>query len=244
MAPILSIRRNDMLRIRGTVSLSAVSVWEEITDKNGQTCVKSCRSGFVLKRRNDRCLVITLSEGLITAKGLSAERKIFVRDVHGSTFEGSAVYDSENKSNLAAVVVHGLNNTPVADVLWSETEAKQGDAVVHVGTFNEDKTQLNFSSGMVGLIKHTTKYKNRRFARFAHGCSQKLYLAGAPVFNLKSQLVGLNFSQKKDKDLFFAMKLAQIKAEFQIIFGRDIEEGINRIIGLVSSPTTKKRKLQ
>ncbi|TVU22451.1 hypothetical protein EJB05_32148, partial [Eragrostis curvula] len=243
---ILSLSRDDMSRIRGAVSPSVVSVWEETVDGGGKKCVMSCRSGFVFKRIDDRCIVITLSKGLVTLKRTKkfAERKIFVRDVHGSTFEGSAVYDHENESNLAAVVVCGLNNAPMVDVLWSEIEAQPGDAVVHVGTFNKDKTELNFSSGMVGLIGHTSEYKDRQFSRFSHGCSRKLYLVGAPVFNLGNQLVGLNFSQKKEKDLFFAMDLAQLEVELEILFGCDIECGCVFLMQVKSLPYCVSQRLR
>lgn len=60
------------------------------------------------------------------------------------------------------------------------------------------------------------------FTRMLHCCSQKLHLIGGPVFNLRRELVGVNYSQNKNKDLFSALDAEQLRIEVEKLFGKDM----------------------
>ncbi|RLN30369.1 hypothetical protein C2845_PM05G05220 [Panicum miliaceum] len=138
MAPILSLPKESLDRIRKAVALAVVSIWQ-VDDSSGSKV--SFRSGFVFDCENNACIVLTLK------KDLDRSRKLFVQFENGKCFEGLTTFGDE-KSNLVAIEVIGLGFEP-KKVILSEHNADQCDEVVHMGIFDEENLKLNFSSGSV-----------------------------------------------------------------------------------------------
>uniref|UniRef100_A0A0E0LF92 Uncharacterized protein n=1 Tax=Oryza punctata TaxID=4537 RepID=A0A0E0LF92_ORYPU len=209
---ILSLPKDCLDRIKEDVSLGVVSIWQA----NDITGSKEClRSGFVVmcELELDMCLVLTLG------KDLDNSRKTFVRFENGECFEAFGMFtDTNKKSNLVAMQVAGLSFEPKM-IIFSEHEAKQCDEVVHLGCLSEESAKLNISSGSIGIAGHRNK---KGCTGFSHCCSEKLHLLGGPVFNLYSKLVGVNYSQLKGKNLFFAMDLTQLRKDMEMLFGKNM----------------------
>uniref|UniRef100_A0A0E0M2R5 Uncharacterized protein n=1 Tax=Oryza punctata TaxID=4537 RepID=A0A0E0M2R5_ORYPU len=70
-----------------------------------------------------------------------------------------------------------------------------------MGHFDDNYDELNFSSGSVGVVNYNTTLK------------------GGPVFNLNAELVGVNYSKRSRKNMFFAFDINQLVEELNWLLG-------------------------
>lgn len=57
---------------------------------------------------------------------------------------------------------------------------------------------------------------------FSHSCSERLHLLGGPVVNLRSKIVGMNYSKRDESNIFFALDHEQLLREQRSLFGQDL----------------------
>ncbi|CAL4896843.1 unnamed protein product [Urochloa decumbens] len=228
MAPVLSLPKTCLDRVREAVSLAVVSIWE-LDEFSGKKI--SCRSGFIWYHSSGLCIAVTLR------KGLDVKRKILARFENGQCFEGFLSFGGDN-SNLAAIILANDFSFEPKSVPLCNDQVRPGQDVVHMGFFDETNPELNFSSGTIALVGHNTIINNEEFTRFVHCCSEKLHLLGGPVFSLKGEVVGVNYSKKDKKNLYFALDCKQLAKEIKLLFGEN-GEYVNDMVKLARK---KKRR--
>ncbi|CAN6349014.1 unnamed protein product [Urochloa humidicola] len=224
MAPILSLPQESFNHIRADVSPSVVSIWaidkptgSKKRERREISSGKCFRSGFVYDYELGTCVILTLSKGLDTSKIL------FVQFDSGECFKATATL-KDKESKLVAIVVTGLGEFKPKKITFSGQNAEQCEEVIHMGNFDEISSKLHFSSGLVGLVDHKVRVREGvEFTRFAHCCSEELYLLGGPVFNLRSEMVGINCSKRNERNIFFALDCEQIRRELRSLFGENME---------------------
>ncbi|CAN6357680.1 unnamed protein product [Urochloa humidicola] len=178
---------------------------------------------------------------LLSAKIWIQAKEFFVQFESGECFEADATLKDE-ESKLAAILVTRLGQFEPKRITLSEQNAKQCEEVVHVGNFDETNPKLHFSSGSVGLVGHNVAHKGKEFTRFAHCCSEKLHLLGGPVFNLRSEMVGVNYSKREKRNIFFALDCAQIRRDLRSLFGENMERLPGLFERAASAPVAKRRR--